>query len=85
MTVASVPLADITARAIRVLCREIGVVNTARFLNQFTTGFGNYAEERDQIIGDPTVDDLVAEIQQRRKKASRSRKTARKPTRPTRR
>ena len=85
MTVAPVPLADITATAIRVLCREIGAVNTARFLNQFTTGFGNYTEERDQIIGEPTVDELVAEIQQRREKGNKSQKSARKPTRPTRR
>ena len=62
MTVASKPLAEITAQAIRVLCREIGVVNTARFLNQFSTGLGNYTKERSKIIGEPTVDDLIAEI-----------------------
>ena len=82
MTVAFPALTEITARAIRVLCREIGAVNTARFLNQFTTGSGNYTEERDQIIGEPTVDDLVAEIQQRREKKSRSRKPARERARP---
>jgi len=74
------PLATINATAIRVLCREIGAVNTARFLNQFSTGFGNYTEERDQILGEPTVEELVTEIQQRRRKRSRSRKSSRKPT-----
>lgn len=72
MTVSSTPLSEITTTAIRILCREIGPVNTARFLNQFTTGFGNYTHERNQITNEPTVDELVAEIEQRR---ARARKT----------
>ena len=62
MTVTSKPLAEVTAQAIRVLCREIGAVNTARFLNQFSTGTGNYTKERDQLLGEPTVADLIAEL-----------------------
>ena len=31
------PLAEITQTALKVLYREIGVVNTVRFINQFTT------------------------------------------------
>jgi hypothetical protein len=68
MTAGPATVAEITTSAITLLCREIGAVNTARFLNQFTTGFGNYTEEREAIIGDATVEDLVAEIQQRRGK-----------------
>ena len=70
MTIAQATLAEITTTAIVLLCREIGPVNTARFLNQFTTGFGNYTEERDGMIGKPTVDELVAEIKQRRRKGT---------------
>ena len=68
MTRAPATAAEITTTAIRVLCREIGPVNTARFLNQYSTGIGNYTEERDQILGDPSVDELVAEIKKRRTK-----------------
>lgn len=67
MSVASTPLAEITANAIRLLCREIGPTNTARFLNQFTNGFGNYTDQRDEILGEPTVAELTEEIKQRRK------------------
>ncbi|MBC8160339.1 MAG: hypothetical protein H7Z42_03895 [Roseiflexaceae bacterium] len=56
------PLTEITRSAIHVLCRELGVVNTARFLNQFNLGFGNYTVERDELFADMTVDDIVAEI-----------------------
>jgi hypothetical protein len=85
MTTSSAPLAEITATAIGLLSREIGVANTARFLNQFTTGVGDYAEERDQLLGKPTVDELVAEILQRRTKSKRAWKPVSKATRPTKR
>ena len=69
MTVATMPLTELTTSIIKLLCREIGVVNTARFLNQFTTGYGNYTEEREQLIGHLTVDEIVNEIKQKRRKA----------------
>jgi hypothetical protein len=45
-----------------VLCREIGVVNTARFLNQYSLGQGDYTREREQLFGQVTVDEVVAEV-----------------------
>ncbi|NUQ39620.1 MAG: hypothetical protein HUU23_17910 [Caldilineales bacterium] len=39
------------------------MVNTARFIQQFSSGYGNYTAERDQMIGDLSVDEIVAEIQ----------------------
>jgi hypothetical protein len=62
----TMPLTELTTATIKLLCREIGVVNTARFLNQFTTGYGNYTEERAQLLGDRSVDEIVAEIKRRR-------------------
>jgi uncharacterized membrane protein YGL010W len=59
-------LSELTTSTIRLLCREIGVVNTARFINQFTTGHGNYTEEREALVGDLTVDEIVAEIELQR-------------------
>lgn len=29
---------------------EIGVANTVRFINQFSTGYGNYTEERENLL-----------------------------------
>jgi len=42
MMIETKPLAEITQSAIHLLCREMGVVSTARFLNQFSVGYGNY-------------------------------------------
>lgn len=66
MTATSMSLNEITWSAITILSQELGVVNTARFINQFTPGYGNYTEERDTLFADMTVDEIVAEIKQRR-------------------
>ena len=71
MTAATMPLTELTTFTIKLLCREIGIVNTVRFINQFTTGYGNYTEEREQLIGNLTVDEIVAEIKQKRHSSKR--------------
>jgi hypothetical protein len=60
-------LAEINADAVRVLCREIGIVNTLKFINQYTHGFGDYTEERKQMFKDETLDSLVEQINQQKK------------------
>jgi hypothetical protein len=62
MTTTIMPLTEITRSAIHVLCCELGVVNTARFLNQFNLGYGNYTTERDEFFSNLTVDSIVDEI-----------------------
>jgi hypothetical protein len=56
------PLTEITRDALRLLYRELGLVNTIRFLNQFTTGFGNYTEERRALLEHQTVDEAFADL-----------------------
>lgn len=62
------PLNQITQEAIQVLYQKIGVVNTVRFLNQFTTGYGDYTAERDVLFADMTLDDILTEIKLERKR-----------------
>lgn len=67
MTTTTMPLTEITRSAIHVLCRELGVVNTARFLNQFNLGYGDYTRERDELLANMTVDEIVADIYRTRR------------------
>ncbi len=60
------PLAEINQQAIRLLYRELGVVNAARFLRQFTAGFGDYTKERDMLFGQKTLEEIVGEIESQR-------------------
>ena len=62
MNVAPKPLAETTHKAIAVLSKELGIVETVRFLNQFGTGFGDYTRDRDAIFRGLTMDEILSEI-----------------------
>lgn len=66
MTTQLKPLSEVNHQAIRLLSEHIGVVDTFRFVNQFTTGHGNYTDERDALFGHLTLDDIVSAIEQKR-------------------
>ncbi len=66
MTTQLKPLSEVNHQAIRLLSEQIGVVDTFRFVNQFTTGHGNYTEERDALFGHLTLDDIAAAIELKR-------------------
>ncbi len=56
------PMAEVTQDAIQVLCQAIGIVNTVRFINQFTIGYGNYTVEREELFEDVTLDEIITAI-----------------------
>ena len=66
MVVQTKPLAEVTQTALHVLCREIGLADTMRFVGQFTVGYGDYTAERDELFSGMTLDDMIAGIKQRR-------------------
>jgi hypothetical protein len=68
MTLQLKPISEVSQRATDILIKEIGVVDTLRFLNQFRAGAGNYTKERDQLFQGMSVRDIVAEIKANRKK-----------------
>ena len=59
-------LHEVNHQAIRVLTEQIGIVDTVRFVNQFTTGQGNYTQERDALFGHLTLEDIVTAIGNKR-------------------
>ena len=63
------PLIEINQQAIRLLYKELGVVDAVRFLKQFTQGFGDYTKEREVIFANKSVQDIVSEIEKMRKAA----------------
>ncbi len=67
MTIEAKPLVEITHEAVSLLCKHIGIENTIRFINQFTTGYGNYTEERRERFSGLQLEDIVAEIEKGRK------------------
>lgn len=66
MSVETKPLAELTQEAIQLLYRELGIINTVRFLRQFTVGFGSYVEEREALFANKGLDEILKEIKSRR-------------------
>ena len=61
------PLNEINQQAIALLYKELGTVDAVRFLKQFTPGYGNYTEERESLFANKSLDEIVSEIEKRRK------------------
>lgn len=64
MSISDRPLSEVTREAITLLKRELGVVDTFRFLSQFKPGSGNYTEERDELVGDLSLEEIFAEARE---------------------
>src|SRR5260370_29921984 len=65
-------LAEVNQKATEILVREIGVVDTQRFLSQFRVGSGDYTAERGQWLDDLSLEQIVAEVKTKRRKPRRS-------------
>ncbi|WP_446010202.1 hypothetical protein [Candidatus Electrothrix sp.] len=68
MSATATTLNDINIKAIALLSSKLGTADTIRFLNQFTTGFGDYTEERKKVFDKMSMDEIVTEIKARRKR-----------------
>lgn len=53
---------EIRSRGIEALTQALGFVGMVRFLHQFDSGSGNYTKEREQWLGNPKVQEVVAEM-----------------------
>lgn len=59
-------ITEINQKATHILFQEMGVVDTLRFLSQFTTGSGDYTKEREKWLGNLTLDDILSDIKKNR-------------------
>ena len=62
MNIQEKPLAEITRQAIEVLSKELGLVATLRFLSQFSAGYGDYTQERENLFKDLTMDRVLTAV-----------------------
>ncbi|QCQ21187.1 hypothetical protein FDQ92_02665 [Desulfoglaeba alkanexedens ALDC] len=63
------PVSEISRRATHILFKEMGIVDTIRFFNQFSIGQGNYTKEREKWLGDISLDEAISQIKSHRENA----------------
>lgn len=66
--------AEIRQLGIEALTKALGPTGMARFMQQFKIGSGDYTENRDKILGNPTIDEIFARIEERRKQQEKGEK-----------
>ena len=66
MTTVLKPLSEVNHQAIQLLAEHIGIVDTFRFVNQFTSGHRDYTQERGALFDHLSLDDIVSAIEKRR-------------------
>ncbi len=66
MSVELRPLSELNQHATAILVREIGLVDTLRFLSQFSAGSGDYTKERGQWLDELSLKQITSEIKARR-------------------
>ena len=49
---------------ISALKKELGTVGATYFIRQFSAGQGNYTEERDKLLADITLDEIVKNVRE---------------------
>lgn len=62
----SATLPELRRAGIDALVTALGPVGMARFLQQFDSGHGDYIAQRSAILRNPTVDELMDEVNPRR-------------------
>ena len=63
---------EIRRTGIQLLTQNLGAVGMVRFLQQSDLGWGDYTKERSQWLGNPSLDEIAAEIRAMREKWPRS-------------
>ena len=66
------PLVEVNAVGLRALVSALGIADTARFLHQYGPGRGDYTAERDQLLGDPSLEDAVEWVRRHAGRTSES-------------
>ncbi|OCQ99029.1 hypothetical protein BCD64_23620 [Nostoc sp. MBR 210] len=59
--------AEIRRLGIEALTKALVPAGMARFMQQFELGSGDYTKDRDQILGNPSIEEIIAEIKEMEK------------------
>jgi len=55
---------ELQAKGFQVLQEHLGIVGMLKFIQQFDTGSGDYTKMREKLLGNPTIDEIKAEIEE---------------------
>ncbi|MBC6433495.1 hypothetical protein FM036_23580 [Nostoc sp. HG1] len=66
--------AEIRRLGVEALTKALGPAGMARFMQQFEMGSGDYTRDRDQILGDITLEEIFISIEEGRQQQDKAEK-----------
>jgi len=67
MNIHAMSLNEIRKTGIEALTEKLGIVGMVRFLQQNETGYGDYTKEREERLGNPSLEELYNSIKNSKK------------------
>lgn len=68
MEIRKVSPMQIRQLGIEALVQALGPVGMVRFFQQFESGSGNYTQDRDELLKQATIEDILAQIKEQHQK-----------------
>ncbi len=62
MNTQAMSLNEIRKNGIDALTEKLGTAGMIRFMQQNETGYGDYTKEREELLGNPTIEELAESI-----------------------
>ena len=56
---------ELNRKGFKALVNALGYADAIRFIRQLDRGSGDYTKERDSLLNNLTIDDIIADIKQR--------------------
>ncbi len=69
MTANPLSVPELRREGFRALIERLGPTDAIRFIQQFDTGHGDFTKDRRDLFKDLTLDEIIREIEARRKSA----------------
>jgi len=67
MNIHAMSLNEIRKTGIEALTEKLGIVGMVRFLQQNETGYGDYTKEREELLGNPSLEELYNSMKNNKK------------------
>ena len=67
MNTQTMSLNEIRRTGIEVLTEKLGIVGMVRFLQQNETGYGDYTKEREELLGNPSLEEIYNSMKNNKK------------------
>ena len=67
MNTQAMSLSEIRRTGIEALTEKLGIVGMVRFLQQNETGYGDYTKEREELLGNPSLEEIYNSMKNNKK------------------